>query len=540
MPEEKYEFNSMAENNFLAERYWCLALALVTTMICFGSLNAPLLEPTESRYALIAADMLEKDSWFVPYLNGEPYLDKPPLLYWAIMSAYWLFGISDAAARLVPAICSVGTAMVSWIWLRAAVGPRPAFLATALLVLSPRAMYYMEMVAMDAPLGLASTATLASLHMALGRERIAPFWLISAILAPLIGVLAKGPVILVVTLAPVLLALLITQNHKRLPWLGIWLAATILGSGLCFLSLESASPGFCYHFLFRHNVERFATPFDHEGPWWYHLPGTWAGALPWTILVPFLWWRNPRLISSSESRSALLWLSLSFLIGLIFFSLAGSKRASYCTAFLPQGCLALGLLFDSLLPSGWSELSRRNSLGASWLTSLGCGLLVSLPTIGYPLGWCGYPWIPTMICLALLGCGSTWSLGCRWDLGMTMVATAVVFGQTVLLSGHHEHFSPRKAIIWLEKNQPATAFACYPHAFESMDFYVKNTESRIFETGKEAELAEYLKLNPNAVLAAKGNKLPTALTSVLKGTLRQATPFKTTPWLMKLSEFENR
>jgi len=70
----------MPENNHSAERYWLIALVLVTATICFGSMNAPLLEPTEARYALIAADMLENDSWFIPYLNGEPYLDKPPLL----------------------------------------------------------------------------------------------------------------------------------------------------------------------------------------------------------------------------------------------------------------------------------------------------------------------------------------------------------------------------------------------------------------------------------------------------------------------------
>ncbi|MFN5328082.1 MAG: ArnT family glycosyltransferase, partial [Planctomycetota bacterium] len=80
----------MPENNHSAERYWLIALVLVTATICLGSLNAPLVEPTEARYALIAADMLENDSWFIPYLNGEPYLDKPPLLYWAIMSVYRL------------------------------------------------------------------------------------------------------------------------------------------------------------------------------------------------------------------------------------------------------------------------------------------------------------------------------------------------------------------------------------------------------------------------------------------------------------------
>ena len=127
----------MPENNHSAERYWLIALVLVTATICLGSLNAPLVEPTEARYALIAADMLENDSWFIPYLNGEPYLDKPPLLYWAIMSVYRLFGITDATARLVPTICSLGTIIVSWFWLRTSAGNRAALLATSVLVHPP-------------------------------------------------------------------------------------------------------------------------------------------------------------------------------------------------------------------------------------------------------------------------------------------------------------------------------------------------------------------------------------------------------------------
>jgi hypothetical protein len=141
-----------------------------------------------------------------------------------------------------------------------------------------------------------------------------------------------------------------------------------------------------------------------------------------------------------------------------------------------------------------------------------------------------------MACIAVLGFAAAIVLGSRWDLGMAMAAIAVLFGQTVLLSGHHEHFSPRKAIRWLSKHQPDAIFACYPHAFESMAFYVDNKELIIFETGQEAELADFLKQKPNAVLAAKGNKLPTALTAAIKGTLKQATPFKATPWLMKLPE----
>ena len=42
--------------------------------------------------------------WVVPTLQGQPYLDKPPLLYWLIAASYALFGVSDSVARLAPTV----------------------------------------------------------------------------------------------------------------------------------------------------------------------------------------------------------------------------------------------------------------------------------------------------------------------------------------------------------------------------------------------------------------------------------------------------
>ena len=64
----------------------------------------PLFEPDEGRYAEIPREMLAQGDWVVPYLNSEPYLDKPPLLYWLVMLSYQIFGIHDWSARLVPAM----------------------------------------------------------------------------------------------------------------------------------------------------------------------------------------------------------------------------------------------------------------------------------------------------------------------------------------------------------------------------------------------------------------------------------------------------
>ena len=79
-----------------------LIVLLLPAAILYPTLGFHLLEPDEGRYAQIPKEMLLHNSWVVPTLQGEPYLDKPPLLYWLVALSYRAFGITPEAARLVP------------------------------------------------------------------------------------------------------------------------------------------------------------------------------------------------------------------------------------------------------------------------------------------------------------------------------------------------------------------------------------------------------------------------------------------------------
>src|SRR5262245_3448516 len=85
-----------------------LSLAVVLLLpaaILYPTLGFHLLEPDEGRYAQIPKEMLVNDSWVVPTLQGEPYLDKPPLMYWLVALSYRAFGVTPVAARMVQAVC---------------------------------------------------------------------------------------------------------------------------------------------------------------------------------------------------------------------------------------------------------------------------------------------------------------------------------------------------------------------------------------------------------------------------------------------------
>ena len=69
------------------------AIALVWLVLVWMALSyRPLMPIDETRYVGVAWDMWLRGDWLVPQLNGRPYPDKPPLLFWLIKLGWGVFG----------------------------------------------------------------------------------------------------------------------------------------------------------------------------------------------------------------------------------------------------------------------------------------------------------------------------------------------------------------------------------------------------------------------------------------------------------------
>src|SRR4051812_10225070 len=64
----------------------------------------PLANPDEGRYAEIPREMIASGDWVMPHLNGVPYFEKPPLVYWCVALCEKVFGPSEWSVRIVPAV----------------------------------------------------------------------------------------------------------------------------------------------------------------------------------------------------------------------------------------------------------------------------------------------------------------------------------------------------------------------------------------------------------------------------------------------------
>jgi 4-amino-4-deoxy-L-arabinose transferase-like glycosyltransferase len=349
-----------------------LLVLLIPAALLYPCLSFALFEPDEGRYAQIPREMLESGEWIVPTLQSEPYLDKPPLFYWLVMLAYTGFGYHAWTARLVPALAMHGTIILTYLLGRRMVGGRAAFWGALLLALAPGFLGMGRLLLLDGLLTFWMTLALFALHRAQAGSALHRGWWLLAALAVGLGILTKGPVALVLPLMPLVAHRWLTRPAWRIAFRDqLAFVAVVLAVGLPWYVLVCCRlPEFARHFLWEHNVLRFAQPFDHVQPVWFYLPILLGGLLPVALLGPGLM----RFLLSGQSRDVesrspeLGYLLLAAGSCVLFFSLSGCKLPTYVLPAFAPLCLAAGC---GIAARHWQQhRALPIMLGA-------CGLLVA-------------------------------------------------------------------------------------------------------------------------------------------------------------------
>jgi dolichol-phosphate mannosyltransferase len=500
-----------------------LAFALVmlaAALLFLSRLHSPLLEPDEARYAEIPRQMLLEGRWGVPTLHGQPYYHKPPLLYWLVMAAYAGFGIHDWSARLVPCIAAFLTVLVTYRWGRRTVGARAAFAGAIMLCLSARFVYLGRLLTLDSLLGLWVVLAWAAAHSAVRQRTLAWFWWLLSAGACGLGLLTKGPVALALVAVPVLAFQALDPRATR-PRLGAWLAYLLIALGLAspwYLFLAASHPAFVSEFFWTHNILRFVQPLDHEGPVWYYVPGLLLGMLPWSLLLPSLCRYLGRRSAASTARrpAGLGFFLLTLLWCLGFFSAAGCKRPGYILPALPPLALTLGCYLDAALPRrlfrplGAPSAQRLNRLAyrATLLVltvGLGAGFLAVSLDMQKPLSGFLLAAGSGVGLLVLLQRGASRRVGISWGLcgGATLVLLYTALHQ--ILPGYERKFSLRDQVrpqrpVTLD---PAVSIICYPHRWDSVSFYLRRNDIRVYSPDRRTQLIADLREHRSTLVFLK-------------------------------------
>jgi len=87
------------------------------------------MDDVDAVQAQIARNMLTSGDWVTARLDGVPYLEKAPLIYWLIAESYQYFGISDWAARIPIVLAAIALAWLTTAFGTWAFGTRAGFFA---------------------------------------------------------------------------------------------------------------------------------------------------------------------------------------------------------------------------------------------------------------------------------------------------------------------------------------------------------------------------------------------------------------------------
>ena len=346
-------------NNSQLARWGILPLWLLLTFSVFLRTPTPI---DETRYLTVAWEMWLRQDFLVPYLNGETYSHKPPLLFWLIQLSWGLFGVSEWAARLVGPVCALLNLylvrlLAKKLWPDqeniALLAPW-VLIATLLWTLFATATMFDILLGSCVLLGMLGLVNASQGHSLKGWSTLA--------IAIGLGVLAKGPVILVHLLPVALLMPLWIEKHQRVGyfrWYGFMLMA-ILGGAVIALAwaIPAAIQGgeaYANAILWSQTADRAVTSRLHARPFWWYLPFLPLFIFPW-VAWPRMWkclicmpWKNDQGI-----RFCSLW----FISCLLIFSLIQSKQVHYLVPILP----AFSLLIARLLVNA--------EKAATWISDL--------------------------------------------------------------------------------------------------------------------------------------------------------------------------
>lgn len=290
--------------------------------------QAPLFDVDEGAFSQATLEMFQRGDFLSTYLNGQPRYDKPILVYWLQAAAVALLGPVELAFRLPSALCATLWAFLVYLFTKKFYGGEKALLASALLATSLGVTIIGRAATADALLNCLVAASMfaAWLHLSTGERR----WLYAAHAAIGLGLLAKGPIAVLVPFSVTLLFCVLKKDLKT------WLRAAFDWRALLLL-LAIAAPwyaailhkegwAFVEGFVMRHNVGRFGGPMQgHGGSLLYYFPVLLALTLPFTVLLVPVAQRLKVIWRDGLQAYLLLWFAFVF----VFFSLSGTKLPHY-------------------------------------------------------------------------------------------------------------------------------------------------------------------------------------------------------------------
>jgi 4-amino-4-deoxy-L-arabinose transferase-like glycosyltransferase len=387
-----YMAEKKTDNSFPAvnwhRRDWILlaTLAVLGCILFWSGLSIKSLWGPEGRWAMVVREMLQSGNYFVPTVNGAVDLDKPLLSYWAILPFAKAFGLNELTLRIPGTMAAIGVVLFIFVIGRRLFGYRTGLVASLLLLASPMFVLWGKTASADLLNTLAIWAV---------------FWVFLAgafdghllflMLFYSTGAIAsflKGPVAPAVSLASLGLyscvGVMLEYKDQGFPknalentvsdkfrWIATRhaVAGLVIGGTIFILMLLAPSiitgSWSSLSLMWKENVVRFFSPFDHMDPWYVYLFQILFFSAPWSFLLVVSLINAKRWKPGRESR----WILLTALGIFLFFTISASRRSYYILPLIPALALITGKSLVDWIDGGYN-INRQMMRIAATITSI--------------------------------------------------------------------------------------------------------------------------------------------------------------------------
>jgi len=359
---------------------------LVLLALIFGAIlawklgSAPLANPDEGRYAEVPREMLSTGDWVTPRLNGVPYFEKPPLVYWAVAVCEEILGPSEWSLRAAPSLFALAGILMAYAAARTIYGRNAGLWSAIVLGTSLLYVALSRLLLLDMAMSVLMSSTLFCFILAVreppGAKRR---WLYYGLYASAaLATLTKGFIGFLLTGAVMFLWLLVFRQWRRLRPMhlptGILLFLAIAAPW--HLLVAQRNPAWAHFYIIYEHWQRYTDPgHGRTAQFWIFVPVVLLGLFPWT---GFLWsaFRDAlaggwgRRNENAEAWFFLTWAAFIF----VFFSKSQSKLIPYILPVFPPIAVMIGRWLAATLPSPDAYVRMRAGLRVFGFL---CGLLAA-------------------------------------------------------------------------------------------------------------------------------------------------------------------
>ena len=341
-----------------------VALAALATIPGLGSTT--FFDRDEGYYAECAREMAVRGDPFVPTFSGKPWMEKPPLTYWAMAVSMKLLGWNEFAARLPSALAGL---LAIWLTFRLAArmySLKVGAIAGAMLATSALFGALARLALLDTTLLCCVLLSMLGLWAFIEAGSRGGLWLFY--LGCGLGFLAKGPLGIALPIIALLGFVALDHRWRMLLGMRALTGALIICAvaGLWVIPANWLTDGrYMYELVWESTIQPIFTPLQGHGGSDFveylatlpvYVPVLIVGFLPWcAFLLPAARCRACA-VHRKDRRTRFLagWA----LAQLLVFSLLRTKLPHHILPILPPVAILCSVYLSELI-SGENELSGR-------------------------------------------------------------------------------------------------------------------------------------------------------------------------------------